>query len=203
MEKLKDFKGLEVCEQIKYLGKIFNVKIKKEELNEFNSCSLYDLITDKPIINTKIKTMIDNVRNVAQIFEYTKLKTKAHITNPNMAISFIRTEIKNKIESFITLFLDAGNNLLDYDVITSNLASQTAVYPKYIAKQCLLKNARAVILAHNHPAQTCKPSKKDIILTEKIENVLEMIDITVLDHIIVTDNNYYSFKDNCLMKNKE
>lgn len=69
------------------------------------------------------------------------------------------------------------------------------VYPREIAKQTLIYNAISVILVHNHPSGECKPSQQDIRLTKKIEQVLSLIDVSVLDHLIIAKHKSVSMKE--------
>ena len=73
------------------------------------------------------------------------------------------------------------------------------MYPSKIVKNAVLKDARSVIVAHNHPGGVCKPSQNDIIATEAIQKALKTVDVILLDHIIVTNSDFYSFKDNGLI----
>jgi DNA repair protein RadC len=63
--------------------------------------------------------------------------------------------------------------------------TQTAVYPREVARRALYHNAAAVILAHNHPSGDTEPSRADLVLTRKLMEVLEVFDVRVLDHFIV------------------
>jgi DNA repair protein RadC len=74
--------------------------------------------------------------------------------------------------------------------------SATVVDIRLIGKMALMNLASAVILAHNHPSGNLIPSDSDYSLTEKIKNGLQLIDVQVSDHLIVGDNDYYSFSDN-------
>ena len=71
--------------------------------------------------------------------------------------------------------------------------------PKKIFKAALENNASSIILCHNHPSGNIKPSEADIKLTKKLKDAGLMMDISVLDHIIVGDNTYFSFADENLM----
>ena len=66
---------------------------------------------------------------------------------------------------------------------------------RIILQAALLTNATAIILAHNHPSGKLRPSRQDIVLTEQVKKAAEIMRITVMDHIILTDDSYYSFAD--------
>lgn len=98
-------------------------------------------------------------------------------------------------ESFLLLLLNRANKVLKKIQISEGGVSGTVADPKKIFKIALENNASSIILAHNHPSGNVKPSHSDIHLTEKIKNGAEHLDISLLDHIIVGDESYYSFAD--------
>ena len=97
------------------------------------------------------------------------------------------------------LLLNSRNQLIKIIELDEGTENRSAVYPRKIARLCLQYYAVSVILAHNHPAGTIKPSQNDILATEAIHKALKTIDSYLLDHIIIADNDYYSFKDNGLL----
>ena len=96
-------------------------------------------------------------------------------------------------ESFFLLILNRANNVVGYAKISQGGVCGTVVDTKIIAKYCVDTLASAVILAHNHPSGNLKPSSADINITKKIKSTLELFDCKVLDHVILTTDNYYSF----------
>ena len=71
--------------------------------------------------------------------------------------------------------------------------------PRLILKKALEENAVSIILCHNHPSGSLRPSRADEVLTEKIKNAALLFDIKLLDHIIVSKEGYFSFADNGLL----
>jgi len=70
---------------------------------------------------------------------------------------------------------------------------------RILFKEAIERLATAIVIAHNHPSGTLKPSRADIQLTQKIKNASKLLDIQLLDHLIVADSGYYSFADDgCL-----
>ena len=105
-----------------------------------------------------------------------------------------------KTENFKILYLNAKNALIHEEVIDYGTVDRIAVHPREIVKNALVHSASAVILVHNHPSGEVAPSKQDIELTDMIVSGLKAVNITVHDHIIVSYNDYYSFKSNDLIK---
>ncbi|WP_294892725.1 JAB domain-containing protein [uncultured Gilliamella sp.] len=99
-------------------------------------------------------------------------------------------------EMFGVLYLNQQNQVIKFEELFRGTINETSVYPREIAKQTLIYNALSVILVHNHPSGERKPSQQDIRLTKKIEQVLSLIDVTVLDHFIVAKHNFLSLKKN-------
>jgi len=89
-------------------------------------------------------------------------------------------------EVFHVLLLDARNRLIEAVELFRGTLTQTSVYPREVVKLALARNAAAVILAHNHPSGAAEPSSADELLTRSLKQALELVDIRVLDHFIVT-----------------
>lgn len=104
-----------------------------------------------------------------------------------------------KIEQFRVLFLNKRNVLISDEVMSSGTIDQTAVYPREIIKRALFHEAGAIILVHNHPSGNSKPSKMDVELTNKLAQACSTFNITIHDHVIISRNEYYSFKSNMLL----
>jgi len=102
-------------------------------------------------------------------------------------------------ESFFILLLNRKNATTGYAKISQGGIAGTLVDVKIVAKYAVDSLASAVILAHNHPSGNLNPSGADIELTKKIKSALCLLDITVLDHIILTKDSYYSFADEGMM----
>lgn len=102
-------------------------------------------------------------------------------------------------EEFWILCLNRANQVLKAEQISSGGISGTVADPKIIFKKGLEQNASSLILIHNHPSGNLQASQVDIQLTEKVKKGGINLDLPILDHIIFTDEDYYSFADNGLM----
>ena len=102
-------------------------------------------------------------------------------------------------EKMVMLTLNSQHDVVGCFEISRGTVDEATVYPREIATRALLTNAKAVILTHNHPSGSLNPSKADADLTRRIDDVLRMLDIRLLDHIIVTSDKSYSFADNGLL----
>jgi DNA repair protein RadC len=104
-----------------------------------------------------------------------------------------------KVEQFRILFLNKKNVLIAEEIIGVGTIDQAPVYPREIVKRALFHEAGAIILVHNHPSGSSKPSKADITLTDTIVETCNSVSISVHDHVIIAGNDYYSFKSNMLL----
>ena len=98
-------------------------------------------------------------------------------------------------ESFFALYLNQANKVLGIKKISECGISSTLVDVRIIMQAALLCNASGIIVCHNHPSGNLNPSIEDIKITEKIKEAAKFLDFSVLDHIILTSEHYYSFLD--------
>ena len=98
-------------------------------------------------------------------------------------------------EYFKVLFLNQSNQVLGYTLISEGGITETSVDVRVILQAALLTNSVALVLAHNHPSGNLKPSRQDMEITKQVKNAAQLMRITVLDHLILTDAGYYSFSD--------
>jgi DNA repair protein RadC len=98
-------------------------------------------------------------------------------------------------EIFGVLFLNRANRINHFEIVSEGGITGTVADPRIILKKALEEDAVSIILCHNHPSGNTRPSKSDQELTQKIKQAARYFDITLLDHIIVSENGYYSFAD--------
>ncbi len=102
-------------------------------------------------------------------------------------------------ELFCCLHLDNRHRLIAFDELFRGTIDGASVHPREVVKQALARNAAAVILAHNHPSGIAEPSQADELVTRRLREALQLVDIRVLDHMIVADNGCLSFAERGLM----
>lgn len=105
----------------------------------------------------------------------------------------------NKTEQSRILFLNKKNILIADELQNVGTVDQTPLYPREVVKRALFHESSAIILVHNHPSGNPTPSKADITLTQSIIDACNTINVTVHDHVIISKNNFYSFKSNLLI----
>lgn len=110
--------------------------------------------------------------------------------------TFLQAVLKDySHEVFAVVFLNRANKINHFEVLSEGGISHTIVDPRIIFKRALEVKATSIILCHNHPSGNLKPSRQDEEITSRIKNAGELIDIKVLDHLIVSDEGFYSFAD--------
>jgi len=102
-------------------------------------------------------------------------------------------------EEFWILYLNNANKVLHRSQLSKGGLTGTLVDVRIVIKKALELGAVALILLHNHPSGNLKPSKADLEVTEKLKLASQTLDIKVLDHLIVTQKDYYSFADNSIL----
>jgi DNA repair protein RadC len=106
--------------------------------------------------------------------------------SPDKVKDYLRMQLAgHEHEVFAVLFLDAQNRLIEYEEMFRGTLTQTSVYPREVVKRALLRQAAAVIFAHNHPSGAAEPSRADEFLTQTLKAALALIDVRVLDHLVV------------------
>lgn len=98
-------------------------------------------------------------------------------------------------EYFKVLFLNQASQVLGYTLISEGGITDTSVDVRVILQAALLTNSVALVLAHNHPSGSLKPSQQDIEITKQVKRAAKLMRIEVFDHLILTDEGYYSFAD--------
>lgn len=89
-------------------------------------------------------------------------------------------------EIFGVMFLDASGQMIQFERMFMGSITSAAVYPREIVKAAMRLNAASAIVAHNHPSGDAEPSDEDIAITNRIKAALELVDVRLLDHFIVT-----------------
>lgn len=117
----------------------------------------------------------------------------------NIAKHIHETEGNDFQEFFYVLFLNRANKPTGYYVASKGGMTGTVADPRLIIKAAALAECCSIVLIHNHPSGTTKPSRADEELTKKIKEACRFFDIQVLDHVIYAGENYYSFADEGLI----
>ncbi len=105
----------------------------------------------------------------------------------------------NKKEHFVILFLDTRNQEIKQEIISIGLLNANLVHPREVFEPAVRYLAAQIIVAHNHPSGNPEPSEDDLIITKKLMEAGRILGIELIDHVIVTKNIYFSFKEKGLL----
>lgn len=102
-------------------------------------------------------------------------------------------------EEFRILYLNRANHIIGSIKASQGGTTGTVIDIKIILKNAINRFAQGIIVAHNHPSGNAKPSESDKKITQKLKSACELLDVSLLDHVIIADDNYFSFADNGLI----
>lgn len=117
-----------------------------------------------------------------------QLRRGVSIKTSDLAKSALQNKLGHyQYEMFACLFLDSSHRVLEFVEMFRGTVNSATIHPREVVKEALRLNAAAVILTHNHPSGNGDPSPQDIELTNKLKDILRVIDVRVLDHLVVGD----------------
>jgi len=124
-----------------------------------------------------------------------KYSDQVQVNNPDTIGKFLIDFFAGSArEKFVVVFLDAGNRITGIHIASEGGLTSAIVEPRAVFGPAILANAKAVIVAHNHPSGNPEPSRQDIRITRKLKNAGEIMDIPVFDHLVITDETYTSIE---------
>ena len=138
----------------------------------------------------------DEVLSQAWVVLADRVKPGVTLSSPQAVKDYLRLAIGMlEHEVFCVVFLDAQHRVIELRQMFRGTVTQTSVHPREVVKESLQLNAAAVILAHNHPSGAPEPSRTDEYLTQTLKTALQLVDVRVLDHLVVTANAVVSFAE--------
>lgn len=169
---------------IKELGGIENLK----------NTSLNTLLKIKGIGKAKAIELMSLSELSKRINKKIVIEEKTKYINPNIIYNHNKYLFDNKMqEHFYCLYLNAKKQLIERKLLFMGTLNRSVVHPREIFKEAYKLSASSIICMHNHPSGDINPSNEDIILTNSLIKLGKLNGIPVVDHIIVGDDNYYSF----------
>lgn len=119
------------------------------------------------------------------------------ITSTDIVYKYYKDVIGDKKqEYFYCIYLDNSKKIIKDKLLFIGTINQSIVHPREIFKEAYLLSASSIICVHNHPAGSLEPSREDINLTNRLKEIGLLLGIPIIDHIIITKDNYYSFYEN-------
>tara|TARA_R110001599_G_scaffold256820_1_gene457115 strand:- start:83 stop:607 length:525 start_codon:yes stop_codon:yes gene_type:complete len=118
------------------------------------------------------------------------------LTSPQKTIQYLQVKLaKYEHEVFCCIYLDNQHHVIGFEELFRGTINAASVYPREVVKSCLMHNASAILLVHNHPSGDCQPSSADEMLTKRLVDALALVDIRVLDHILIAGASSISFAE--------
>lgn len=186
-----DRSALEIAKEVLNLG--------HNNLHELGKLNLKELQKIKGIGIAKAITLaaaleLGRRRHAASIINKTIVRSAGEVA------SYLKAMLKDlRYEVFAVIFLNQSNTVKHFEVVSQGGITGTIADPRVILKKALEESATSLILCHNHPSGNLRPSFADEQLTQKIKEAAKYFDIKVIDHIIVSEDGYYSFADDGIL----
>lgn len=125
-----------------------------------------------------------------------RLRRDSVMESPLAVRDYLKAMLRHEAhEVFGCLFLDSKHRVLAFETLFRGSIDSTSVYPRQVVKRALAHNAAALILCHNHPSGNTDPSQADRMLTKRLQEALDLIDVRVLDHFIIGDGDPLSMAE--------
>jgi DNA repair protein RadC len=187
----REHSALELAQEI--------LKSGKNDLNELGKLSMRDLMKIKGIGLAKSISLLAALE-LGRRRQATVGREKIVITSSQDIANYLQALLKDyQHEVFGVVFLNRANKINHFEIISQGGITGTVADPRIILKKALEENAVSLILCHNHPSGSLRPSKADEDLTYKIKEAARYFDIRIVDHLIVSEDGYYSFADEGLL----
>ena len=183
--------AVELAKEILFLG--------KNNLNELGKVSLKELMSIKGIGQAKAITLAAALE-LGRRRQTTNFLNKTFIKSSTELAEFLQAKLKDySYEIFGVVYLNKSNKINHFEIISKGGITSTVVDPRILFKKAFEVEATSIVLCHNHPSGSLRPSRQDEDLTNKIKEAGKYLDIPVLDHLIVSDEGYFSFADEGLL----
>lgn len=137
------------------------------------------------------------LKDIAILYAEKNIYKKDLLSSPQLVYDYLKASLRGAVdEEFKMLFLDSKNQLITVETFKTGTVNRSVVYPRKVVERALYNHAVGVIIAHNHPSGSLQPSQDDKMVTKILKEALKTVDITLLDHIIIGNNDYFSFRNN-------
>lgn len=174
--------AIELAEEIMNLiNKIGLEKIKREDLKKI-----------KGIGDAKISEILAVLELGKRLF----VGKKSSVVHTPTDIWYLLSDIRNsRKEHFVVFYLDSSNQEIKREIISIGTLNRSLVHPREVFELAIKYSSASIMLAHNHPSGSLEPSDNDLLVTEQLVASGEILDIHVLDHVIVSNEGWFSMRD--------
>lgn len=171
------------------------LSLDSEGIRFLTDVTVEELKKVKGVGDTKASQILAAIE-LGRRLNYSENLSKIRINSPSSIANTFMTEMKFlQKEHFRVILLDTKNQIISVEEISIGTLNASIVHPRDVYKIAIKKNANSIVLMHNHPSGDPTPSREDINVTKRLDEVGKIMGIKVLDHIIIGDNRYISFKE--------
>lgn len=174
-----------------------NILKQLNSINELKDITLESLMKIKGIKQAKACELLASIELGKRINQKISNINQIKIVDSQSVYEYYKNILGDKKqEHFYCVYLDTKNRIIKDKLLFVGTINESLVHPREIFKEAYLLSASAIICIHNHPTGNVIPSKNDIIITNQLKEVGNLLGINLVDHIIIGKNDYYSFVDN-------
>lgn len=163
------------------------------------SLSYEELINIKGIKKAKaleIMAILEISKRLAKVDHI----SEESLSRPDKVVEWIRFNLAySDQEEFLAVYLNARGNVIKHEILYKGSKNSSIVAVDEVLRKAIIHKASAIICAHNHPSDNCRPSTADIELTRNLHKAASMVGIPLLDHLIVSRSDYFSFKNSGML----
>ena len=169
---------------------------KTNNLRDLDKLSYHDLINIKGVGSAKASIILSFLELSKRINMEENKINNIKLNDPSKVFDYFKYRINKDQEEFYCIYLDAKKKVISYKLLFVGTVNHSMVHPRDIFKEAYKLNAAFIICVHNHPSGDVHPSLDDINVTKRIFEIGNLMGIKLIDHIIVSEINYYSFLEN-------
>ncbi len=180
-------KGKDVIKLSKEIVKLFE--------DDFNALTLDKLLQIHGLGTAKASQLISSI----ELSKRYLIKQNKKISSASDVYEELKEYRNKQQEYFLCVYLDGANHICQTEVITIGTLNQSLVHPREVFAPAIQNRCASIIVAHNHPSGVLKPSREDLLVTQRLKDSGKLLGIELLDHVILGTNGYFSMKDECVL----
>ena len=171
-----------------------NLLCSVRNINDLKNIRVNNLMNIEGIGKIKAIELIAAIELGRRVYMTNIENDSTALSNPKVIINYFNELFKDKKqEYFYVIYLDSKNKYIDKKLLYKGILNKSLIHPRDIFKEAYLLSANSFICIHNHPSGDATPSDDDIIVTKNLKEIGILHGINLIDHIIIGNNNYYSF----------
>lgn len=171
------------------------LKLGHDNLDELGKISIKDMMSIKGIGEARAVTLVAALE-LGRRRQGSVGLIKTRLTSSGELAAYLKAALKDyTYEVFAVVFLNTANKVRHFEIMSKGGINHTIVDSRMVFAKALEVQATAMVLCHNHPSGNLRPSRADEELTARLKSAGKLMDINVVDHLIVSDEGYYSFAD--------